>query len=124
MGVPRASQAARPPQGLLEALVVKRLHHIVDGGQFEGLERVPVVRRDEDCRRHLGRTHCADDIQSVHAGHLHVEEDEIGPERADRPHRRRAVRRGPRDLDRRVTGHEVLDTLAAQRLIVDDEDTE
>jgi hypothetical protein len=44
---------ARAAERLLEALVVERLDEIVDGGEVERLERIPIVRRHEDRRRHL-----------------------------------------------------------------------
>ncbi|MGI8402034.1 MAG: hypothetical protein ACR2NS_10620 [Gemmatimonadaceae bacterium] len=41
----QSRHAPHPLKGLLEALVVERLHQIIDRREIECLERVPVVRR-------------------------------------------------------------------------------
>src|SRR5687768_521912 len=55
--------ATRASERLLESLVVERLHEVVDGGEVERLERVAVVRGDEDRRRHVVRPYLADDVE-------------------------------------------------------------
>ena len=59
-----------------------------------------------------------DDIEPVEAGHLHVEEDEIRPERQDRVHRRRPVVRLADDLDVVLATEPNAESLARERLVV------
>ena len=95
-------QLDEPPRArerLLEALVVEGLHEVVDGGEVEGLERVLVVRGDEHRGRHVVGADGADDVEPRHAGHLHIEEHEVGLQRADGVDRGFAVVRRADDLD-------------------------
>ena len=104
---------------LLEALVVERLHEIVDGREIERRERVLVVRRHEHGRRHVGRSDGAHDFEPGHAGHLHVEKYEIGRQRSNRFDRRNAVADHADDLDAAFLSHQARHAPPAEGLVID-----
>ena len=67
-----------PVDGRDHTLVIERLQEIIEGLDFEGADRVLVVRRDEhDCRRPLlaGR---GGDGKPVEVGHLDVQKHQVG----------------------------------------------
>ena len=71
--VPRAAER------LAEAIAVERLQQIVERAHLERPERVLVVSRDEDDHAASSRRRSPlNDLEAVGAGHLDVEEDEIG----------------------------------------------
>src|SRR5262249_55309005 len=111
-----------PGERLLEALVVERLHQVVERRDVERVDGEAIERGDEDRRGHRLGADGAHDVDPGAAGHLHVEEDEIGRERADRVDGGVAAVGGADDLDAALVCEQVGDALPRERLIVDDED--
>ena len=68
---------ARALQRLGEALAVERLEQVVERADLERLERVLIVRGDEDDERHPLAADRLDDLEAVHLRHLDVEEHEV-----------------------------------------------
>ena len=68
----------RAGEGLAEALAVERLEQVVDRVHVERAQRVAVVGGDEDDERHLVGADRVDHVEAVGAGHLHVEEHQVG----------------------------------------------
>ena len=90
----RSSAAAR-------RLGPHRLEQVADGLRLEGLDRIGVVGGREDDRRGLGQQcHVPRRLQSVHAGHAHVEQHDVGLQLAGQAQRLVAVAR-PRRRPRR-----------------------
>ena len=112
----------RAPERLLEPLVVERLHEIVHGREVERLQRIPIVGRDEDRRRHVIRAHLTHDVEARLPRHLHVEKHEIRVERAHGLDRRGAVVHARDDLHVLLRAQQILHALAGKRLVVDDQD--
>src|SRR5919204_491092 len=69
----------------LQPLGVDRLQEVVDRVHLERLDRVLIVRGDEDDVR--GRARIEEpprDLESGQSGHLHVEKDDVGLQPIDR----------------------------------------
>jgi len=84
-------------------------------------ERVLVVRRHEHGGRHVGRSDGAHDLEPGHAGHLYVEEYEIGLQRSNCLDCRNAVADHADDLDAALLSHQARHALAAEGLVIDDQ---
>src|SRR6266404_7645380 len=113
-------QLTRPPERLLEPLVVEWLNQIVDRGQIEGRHRV-IIRRREDYRRHRLRADLADDLEPRLAGHLNVEKDEIRLQLADCCDGIESVVGAADDLDVALVGEQILEPLSRETLVVGDQ---
>src|SRR5207248_6832058 len=75
-----ARSAAHAFERALEALLVDRLEEVIERLDVERADRVFVVRGDEDDHRHRLDPDLLDDVEAAEAGHLDVEEDEVGLE--------------------------------------------
>jgi hypothetical protein len=87
----------------------------------ERLERVCVIGSHEDDRRHVLGADLLDDAEAVEAGHLDVEEDEVGRELADCRDGLGAVCGFADDFDVRSALESNADTTSSERLVIDDE---
>lgn len=67
------ADCSRAAERLLEAFVVEWLDQVVERGQVERLQRMLIVRGDEDRRRHCVGTDRSRDLEARFARHLHVE---------------------------------------------------
>ncbi len=117
-------QPARAGERLLEPLVVEGLHQVVDGRHVEGLERVLVVRGHEHRGGHVLRADRPDHVDAGRAGHLHVEEHEVGLQRADGADRRFAVVREADDFHVFLVSQQIFEALPRQGFVIDDEDAQ
>jgi hypothetical protein len=63
--------------GARQARRLERLEHVVDGAFFKGLHRIAIVCGDEHDVRALAAQACH--FNARQAGHLHVEEQQVGP---------------------------------------------
>ena len=112
-------------EGLDEALVVEGLEEVVNGVYFKGPDGVLVEGRGEDDLRHaeffFKREDFFEDSEAVEAGHADVEEEDVGPVGADEVDGFDTV--GALGEDGDVAGgvEEVLEFLAGERFVVDDE---
>jgi hypothetical protein len=104
-----------------ESLVREGLHEVIDRGDVECVDRVPVVRGHEDGGRHRGGPHGAHHVHPRHAGHLYFEKHDVGRQPADRVDRRDAVFRRRDHLDVGRSPEQGLDVSPDRRLVVDDE---
>ena len=104
---------------LVEALPVHRLHEIIHRAHLEGLQREPVVRRDEDDgRRLLAVEQRVRDLHARVTGHADVEEGKVGALALHRVERLVAVRALGHDRPPLVPREQEREPLACQRLIV------
>jgi hypothetical protein len=101
---------------------VERLHEVVDRLHLEGLDRELVVRGHEHDGGHRLRAHGLDHLEPRHAGHLHVEEDEVGVQRAYGLHRLRTAGRLAHHVDSGGLAQVRAHLPPRRRLVVDDED--
>lgn len=87
--------------------------------RLEGLERVQVVSRDEDHRRRTFVTERGEDLEAIEAGHLHIEEEQLGTVGLHPRNRGNAVLGLADHLDLRKGGKHRPQTGAGQRLVID-----
>ena len=110
----------RAGDGGVEARLAERLHHVVERVDLEGAQGVLVERGHEhDAARHVGAQRL-EHREAVAARHLHVEEQQVGPQAAhDRdglvPRRRLA-----HHLDRGLVREQRAHRVAGHRLVVRD----
>lgn len=74
---------ANPQQGGFEAFAAHGLEEVVESADIEGFEGVPVIGRDEDDGGAVMGFELAGDGEAVKAGHLEIEEDDVGAEAVD-----------------------------------------
>ena len=110
---------ADPVERVGEPVLFHRLHQIVDRLRLEGADGMVGISGDEDEQRRLDLHQPLDHREAVEAGHLDVEEDEIGLVGLDRAYRLAAVRAGLDDLDVVMRLQAQLQALDGQRLVVD-----
>ena len=115
---------ARPLQGALEAWRAEGFEQVVHGVGVEGAHGILIVGGDENHRRHLLRPNCLDDTKAIYAGHLHVEEDEIGHLVLNRSNRLRTVATLTDHLDILLLLEEREHSLPSDRLVVDNQGTD
>ncbi len=89
----------RTAKGIAQPGLADRLGQVVDGVQLEGLDRILVVRGDENDQRQVPALEQPHDRQAVHFGHLQVQEGDIGSMLLDQPDRFGAVAGLPDDDD-------------------------
>src|SRR6185503_9216808 len=90
----------------------------------ERAQCVLLVGRQEDHGRHLVRADLGDHAEAVQARHLDVEEHEIGLELSDCADGARPVAAAADDLDVALLRERQRDSLARERLVVDDQRAE
>ena len=117
----RLDHFARARQRLREALVVERLHQIVDGGDVERLERERVERGGEDRGRHLlGAERPRRLPRRCVPGICTSRNTRSGSSVADRLDRLVAVAAVPTISTFVLVREQILDALPRQRLVIDD----
>ena len=107
--------------GAFQPLGLDRLEHVIDRLEIESLDRIIVMRGDEYDRwpvRFPGQRLGYRD--SVHLGHGHVEQHQIGLERPDQAQRLRPVAGGADHLQRVDLGADNLHPFDRQRFVIDD----
>ena len=126
---PRRQRAALLPallacaaKDVAKPLPAHRLEQVVERVHLERPHGVLLVGRDEDDSRCVRRRERPRHVEAVHAGHLHIEQDEIGTMVRDgRDGPLAAV--GLRDhLDQGVLAEEAEQLAPRRSLVVDDED--
>ena len=110
---------AHPVERRGKAVLVDRLHQIIDRLRLERAQRMVAISRDEDEQGRLDLHQALDHRKAVEARHLDVEEDEVRLVGLDRADRLAAVRRGGDDLDIVVRLEPQLQPLRRQRLVID-----
>ncbi len=113
-------------KGAFDAGAVKRLQKIVHSVDLKGADGVSVVGGGED---DLGKRRSIVDKpfehpEAVQARHLHIKEDDVGSMGLNQVDGFNAVRPKTHDLDVCGSLDQVLELLAGERLVVDDEDAE
>ena len=103
---------------LPEALVGERLEQVVERVNFEGAQRVLVVRGDEDDDRRAVEQ--LQHFEAVELRHLDVEQEEVGIVLGDCLHRFESVRALGDDLAVLIRGQEFAQQLARRQFVVDD----
>ena len=121
LGLLELHQPARAMESLLEALVVERFDEIIQCCQVERLQRVLIVGGDENRRRHFVGSDRVCDLEASFVRHLHVEKKKIGIQRPNRVDGSGACAGRTDDLDIRLTREKILDALAREGLVVDDQ---
>lgn len=113
---------ARLVDGLGDALFVERLQDVIDGVHFEGLDGILIEGGGEDNfgQRDFAVEEFFDDSEAVEAGHLHVEEHEVGIVLANEVHGFEAVLSLGNDVHVGVI-EKVGEFVAGQLLVVDDD---
>src|ERR1044071_7186178 len=111
----------RARERLAEPLVGEGLEQVVERVHLERLERVGVVGGDEDDGRDSFQLYLREHVEAVHAGHLYVEEEEVGRPSADLRDGLRAAAALVDEFDVGVFGGEVPDRAAGHGLVVHDE---
>src|SRR5204863_6924955 len=111
-----------------EALGAHRLQQIVERIQIERVDRMLVMRCDEDHRRRvLEAAEMTRELEAVHSGHADVEQQHLRVARGQSLERLEAVARLAGDLVRQV-GRDVLQelaqALARRRFVVSYEDAD
>jgi hypothetical protein len=123
---PQAAPFGDPPpqarDALAQPLGVERLHEVVDGALLERGHRVLFVGRDEDDLRVRAHQSCR--LHAVHAGHVHVQEDDVGLQLRHQVDGLAPVARLAGDLELRPQLRQVVRKVRAQQgLVVDDQGT-
>jgi len=127
-GVDQARRTTQPhvllraADRLAQAPLAEGLQDVVERPDLEGTERVHVVRRHEDHRRHGLVAQLAEHAEAVQVGDLHVEEHHVRPARHDAGDGVGPAPRLAHQLDLGVAGEHEAYPFAGQRLVVDDED--
>ena len=109
--------------GLRDAFLIERLEQVVDRIDLEGLDRVLVVGRGEDDlgQRDFLVEQLLDDAEAVEAGHLHVEEDEVGAAVLDQADGFEPVLTLGYDVDLAGVFEQVGKLVAGELLVVDND---
>ena len=109
------------PERLREPISIERLEQVVERVHVERAQRVVVERRHEDDERHPLRPDGLDDLETVGAGHLHVEKDQVWLKPPDRVDRVSAVRALGDDFEPVFAGQQRPQPLARQRFVLRDQ---
>ena len=88
---------------------------------LERLQRVAIERGHEDHHRHRAGLEAAQHLEAVDLGHLHVEEQDVGPLAADRVDRLGAVAALGDDGEISSPREQQPQRLPRQRLVVHDD---
>jgi hypothetical protein len=108
-------------QGGGEAAFVERLEQVIQGVHLERLQRVAVVGGDEDDRGRHRVAQGLQDAEAVQAGHLHVQEHQVGAQLPQGAEGLLAVAAFAEDGDVRVGFEQPAQPLPRQRFVVHDE---
>jgi hypothetical protein len=106
-----------PRQRLTKPGVGERLQEVVHRAELEGADRVRIVRRDKHHQRDMPLGHRLEHLEPVHARHLHIKEQEIGPGLQDEPGRGRTGGLA-HQFDLRVGLEQASEGPARHRLVV------
>ena len=117
LGQPLADPVERRRQPVL----LDRLHQIIDRLRLERAQGMFVIGGDEHEQGRLDLHHPRNHRETVEAGHLDVEEDEVGLVGLDRPDRLAAVGGGGDDFHVVMRLQAQAEALRRQRLIVDED---
>jgi hypothetical protein len=106
-------------ESAFEALFAKWLEQVVDRVCIERTKRVAVVGGHKNSNRHSVGTERPHNLKTVHLGHLHIEEDKIGPLRQNGGNCRLSIPAFPNPFHIGVGFQESTNAATGQRLIVD-----
>ena len=111
---------AHPRHGLLDTRAREGLQQVIDRLHLEGADRILVVcRREHHVRRR--RAERLQDLEAVHARHLHVEKHEIRSRLGDQLQRFHAVCRIADHVDVSELGEKPPQAVAGELVVVDEE---
>ena len=119
--IPRANPVASAVERRDEPSAVDGLEEVIERVDFEGVERVLVVRRDEDDVRYAFDADGLDHRESVHSWHSDVEIHEVGRVAKDRRHGFSPVATLADDFDVPLRIQPHADALARKRFVVHDQ---
>src|SRR5260370_12380401 len=107
--------------GLANAFLVERLQDVVDRVHLEGLDRVLIVGSGEDDLRYrdLSVYQFLYDAESVQAGHLAIEKNQLGGMFLDQVDRLQSVTALGHDVDVLDRLQKVAQLVASQLLVID-----
>ena len=114
----RADHSHRAHDGPRETLRLHRLEQIIEGVDLEGPDRVPVVRGHKNRAGRIFKG--VEQLEAAAAGHLDVEEQQLGPEFRDGREGGGLVRRLAHELQIRADLDETPQVLAREALVIDD----
>jgi len=109
---------------LFQSFVVERLEQVIDRLGSKGLDGKFLKRSDEDDRRAPGGFHSLDQAESVKAGQLHVEQQQIRLEPLDLLSGRFGIAAFAHHVDVGFVGEVAAHPRARQRHVIDDQDFE
>ncbi len=108
-------------QGLLQTLGLHRLGQIVDGLEIKGADGMLLERRDENGGRQTQQPHLFDDFEPAETRHLHIEKEKIDLMLLKICDRFVSVAAFRDYVDVRLLAKQHAESLARQRLIIDQE---
>ena len=103
----RATAFERCPHGVPQTANAERLHEEIARAVAHRIDRKPdrsLAGDDDDLRRDARRAHAFQDVDAVHVGQIHIENDDVGRRCPDRIQRRLAI---ACDLDVRAFGPKI-----------------
>ncbi len=104
-----------------EAVVVHRLEQIIEGVDFEGAQSMLLVSREKDDAGQIPLGQGAKDFETVHTGHLDIEEDDIGRKLEDFLYCRQAVGAFADDFDVLEFAQAENDAAAGKAFVIDNQ---
>src|SRR5579872_615364 len=102
-----------------EALLVERLEQIIERMHLEGLHRVTVVSGHKNNHRHAPSANGLEYAETIQFRHLHIEKNQIRFAFFNGRDGSPPVGALSNHLDLRIAGEQTADSLAAQRLVID-----
>ena len=119
---PIAEELGGASEGSFETFAVERLQKVIDRADAEGINGELVMGRGEDDGRAMFRGQFVYHLKAVRAGHLHVEENDIGLFAFDRGDRVCAIAALADHLGGRLRAKQGSQAFARERFVIDDED--
>jgi hypothetical protein len=115
---PAAPLRLDPFHRRVEADLIDRFEQVVECASTEGPQGVLFVGGDEDDHRQRAGLHLPQQLEGIQAGHLNVQEQEVGAERPDRDQGFGAVAAFAGDFDLGMGGQCLPQAETGQNLVV------
>src|SRR5689334_16469040 len=102
----------------MKTCIIKRLEQVIEGADLKRLERVLVISGHKDNHRQRLSGEMLQRLKAVHLRHLHIEENQIGRQRANARYCLRAITAFFDEFDVRVAFEQDAEVTPRQRLII------